>query len=78
MHIDGVEPTELAYMTSVKVNVFTKKVENEAINYDTAIELHAYLKRRKYDVDIELNTNVKCEFCYFITLTVNLKTYPTC
>lgn len=66
------------YNTEVTIHILTKKEEGTIKNYQTAIDLHSYLVRRKFTVDFSFVQNDNCEFCNYITLKALLKTYPTC
>jgi len=78
MYLDGIEGADIGYTKVYNVNVFQKKVEGTADDYQTAINLHKYLKQRKFNVDILLNKTVKCEHCYFATIVVRLRTFGDC
>jgi hypothetical protein len=82
MYLDDLLTTningQIGYQKNIIINVFQAKSNELMDSYQTAIDLHQYLTQRKYDVSISLNKSVKCEFCYFAFLTVNLRTFPTC
>lgn len=66
------------YEKEVIINVFQKKDNDSMDDYQTAIDLHSYLNKRKYDVTLKFDKSVKCEFCYFCSIVVTLKVFPTC
>jgi len=78
MYIDNINQNEFFCEQLVNINIFERKDEDTNKDYQTAININHYLKRRKYDVEFSLNKNVKCNHCYFVTLTVKLKVYPEC
>lgn len=78
MYTNNLSPENGAYKKEMIINIFQKK-ENEIMDsYQSAIDLHSYLTKRKFDCSIALNKSVKCEFCYFATVTVSLTVYPNC
>lgn len=83
MYINDISPTEVNgvtqwYVKEVIINVFQKKSEDTRDDYQVAIDLHHYLNRRKFDVSLSFDKTVRCEFCYFCSIVVRLKSYPNC
>jgi len=79
MYTDDIqEGNEGGFNKVIRINIFQKKVNDSMDSYQAAMNLHHYLTRRKFDVTIGLDKSVKCEFCYFAFLVVDLRAFANC
>ena len=64
------------YNKEIRINVYQKKSITEMDSYQAAINLHHYLKVRKFDPELKLEKGVQCEFCYFAYIVVKIRSFP--